>query len=319
MNSILLFVIPPVAGAFIGYVTNVIAIRMLFRPLNEKRIFGIRLPFTPGILPRKRKNLAANIGSMVERELLTATIIRERLSREDVQEKLKSSISFFTANILENTPKKLSSGSEKILAEKIPSVLEKVYPVFSAAIMEFLNQADIRREIESKGRVILRSIILKLNTFQRFVLSAGQYDQTLDEKMPEIINDLTSGIKNILQEDRVKNSIVGTVSNSLKVMIGEDTKIINDILEISANDKIKLDNYILEKLTTAVDRQIENILSSINIKTLVSDRIDSLDMLKVERIILDVLSNQLKYVELFGGILGFLMGMFQAALTYFLN
>ena len=49
MNTIVLFVVPPIAGAIIAYITNVIAIKMLFRPLNEIRVFGIRVPFTPGI------------------------------------------------------------------------------------------------------------------------------------------------------------------------------------------------------------------------------------------------------------------------------
>ena len=58
MNSLLVWCIPPLAGAVIGYVTNAVAIKMLFRPLTEIRVFGIRLPFTPGILPRHRHKLA---------------------------------------------------------------------------------------------------------------------------------------------------------------------------------------------------------------------------------------------------------------------
>ncbi|MDR1636833.1 MAG: DUF445 family protein, partial [Treponema sp.] len=71
MNNWFFWLVPPLAGAFIGFLTNVLAIRMLFRPLKELRIFGIRLPFTPGILPRERRRLADSIGRMVERELLT--------------------------------------------------------------------------------------------------------------------------------------------------------------------------------------------------------------------------------------------------------
>ena len=43
----------PVIGAAIGYITNDIAIRMLFRPHKAVYVFGRRLPFTPGIVPRK--------------------------------------------------------------------------------------------------------------------------------------------------------------------------------------------------------------------------------------------------------------------------
>ena len=235
MNTILLFVVPPIAGAIIAYTTNVIAIRMLFRPLREIRVFGIRLPFTPGILPRQRANLAQSIGSMVERELVTPEVLRERLSQIEIGE-------------------------------------------LALTVTNFLRREDINREIQAKGRLLLRSIIIKLNTFQRFFISAAHYDQTLQDKMPEIIDDLISGLEKAMQEESVKKKLVG-----------------------------------------AIDGQVENILSSINIKSLVADRIDSLDMERVERIILDVISNQFKWIEIFGGILGFMIGLFQAVFTYFLR
>ena len=48
---ITLYVIPPLVGGFIGYVTNDIAIRMPFCPHTTKHITGWRVPFTPGIIP----------------------------------------------------------------------------------------------------------------------------------------------------------------------------------------------------------------------------------------------------------------------------
>jgi len=324
VNTVILFIIPPIAGAIIGFVTNVIAIRMLFRPLNEVRVFGIRLPFTPGILPRQRKKLALSIGSMVERELLTPEILKERLSRDDVKEKIKQAISKITKDLLEKTPEELSaktglSGgdiSENFLAKRLPSVIENVYPVFTNAVMQFLQRNDIRRELESRGRIILRNVLFKLNSLQRFFVSAGQYDLTLEEKMPEIIDELTTGIASLLNENKVKESLIKAAGNSVNKIISEQNKTIAQLLNINEEDKEKLDDYLLEKLTVTVNNQIEKVLSSINIKTLVSDRIDSLEMLRVERIILDVLSNQLKYVELFGGVLGFLMGLFQATFSF---
>ena len=47
---IITLVLPPVLGAIIGYVTNAIAIRMLFRPLTEKRILGLRVPLPTLVL-----------------------------------------------------------------------------------------------------------------------------------------------------------------------------------------------------------------------------------------------------------------------------
>ena len=319
MNTILLFVVPPFAGAIIGFVTNVVAIRMLFRPLREVRIFKIRLPFTPGVLPRQRKRLAQSIGAMVERELLTPEILRERLAREDVREKVKQSITLFTEKILEKTPGELFEGRQNLLSEKISMTADKVYPAFTRGLLEFMRRYEIRRELESRGRIFLRDVFQQLNLFQRFFLTAGQYDITLQEKMPEIIDDLIANAADLLHNENTKKTLTGAVSSSFNKMLGDQNKNIAALLDISAVDKEKLDDYLFDKLMSAADGQIESILSSINVKALVSDRIDSLDMLRVERIILDVMSDQFLWIDIFGGILGFFIGIFQATLTYFLR
>ena len=319
MRNILLFFAPPVVGAVIGFITNVVAIKMLFRPLTEIRVFGIRLPFTPGILPRQRSRLAQSIGAMVERELLTAEIVRQRLQREDVRQKIKEALSQFTENILQKTPGEIFDGREKLLADRLPSAAEKLYPAFAQAVLDFLGQEDIRRELESRGRIFLRSVLFKLNTIQRLFLSAGQYDQKLEEKMPEIIDELVMGAENLLHNERTKNKLIGAAASSIGKIIGGQNADIASLLNIDETNKKALDNFIFEKMMTAADGQIENILTSINIKALVSDRIDSLDMLRVERIILDVMADQFKWIDIFGGILGFLIGLFQSTLNFFLR
>ena len=79
---------PPLLGAFIGYLTNKVAIRMLFRPLKPWYVLGMRLPMTPGIIPSKRHELAENIGEMVGEHLMTATDIGAALSAERFQNHL---------------------------------------------------------------------------------------------------------------------------------------------------------------------------------------------------------------------------------------
>lgn len=80
--------LPPLLGAFIGYLTNRIAIRMLFRPLRQWRIGPFRVPLTPGVIPSKRHQLAENIGAMVGEQLLTSDEINKALQREAFQEHL---------------------------------------------------------------------------------------------------------------------------------------------------------------------------------------------------------------------------------------
>lgn len=61
------WLVGPAMGGLIGYVTNDIAVRMLFRPHAAKRLFGRRLPFTPGLIPKERARLANAIGDVLDR------------------------------------------------------------------------------------------------------------------------------------------------------------------------------------------------------------------------------------------------------------
>lgn len=72
----------PVVGAAIGALTNQIAIKMLFRPYREVRLGGVRLPFTPGVIPSQRGQIAHNIATTFEEQLLGGDEIHQALTGE---------------------------------------------------------------------------------------------------------------------------------------------------------------------------------------------------------------------------------------------
>ena len=86
------YVAPPVVGAIIGYVTNKVAIKMLFRPLKAWKLGGFRIPMTPGVVPSKRLELAQNMGEVVGDHLLTSKEISKGLRQDVFQDKLLSLI-----------------------------------------------------------------------------------------------------------------------------------------------------------------------------------------------------------------------------------
>jgi uncharacterized membrane protein YheB (UPF0754 family) len=89
IEQFLPYLLPPLLGAFIGYVTNYIAIRMLFRPLKPWHLFGVRLPLTPGIIPAKRGELAVRMGAMVGSHLLTSDDVGRTLEKEGFRRELR--------------------------------------------------------------------------------------------------------------------------------------------------------------------------------------------------------------------------------------
>ncbi|MCM3762844.1 DUF445 family protein [Alkalihalobacillus oceani] len=95
-----------IIGAIIGGVTNSLAIKMLFRPYREIKIRGWRLPFTPGLIPKRHDELASQLGKMVVDYLLTA---------EGLTKKLKSSA--FTTGMtswLQGEVKKLAASEVSV-------------------------------------------------------------------------------------------------------------------------------------------------------------------------------------------------------------
>ena len=326
MNTVLIWLIPPVVGAIIGYVTNLVAIKMLFRPLEEYRIFGIRIPFTPGVLPRQRRKLAESIGGMVERELLTPEILRERLSRPEVLESLKNALSVYTEKLI-NLP------AEKWLpniSSYIVSGAEAVYPHAAKAAVSFLKRKDINDLLETQFRLMITKAVLNMNVLQRLVISAGQYDVTIKEKVPEIITDLVKQLEKLLQSEEGSKKILGNIETEiLSLHINKPDLCLNRFFEtqkIYNTEKInegnstknQLDSFLAEKILNTVISETETVLKTINVRNLVSERINSLDMIRVEKIILDVMAGQLWWINVVGGVLGFLIGITQSILSIFL-
>ena len=266
-----LWLIPPCAGAVIGFFTNVLAIKMLFRPLRAYHIGPFRLPFTPGILPKERGTLAKSIGAMVSRELLTPEIVRARLLKDDIRLLVRE------------------------LAEKSAGKIDEHYPVLTARLVDFLKTPDVRRQLEAFGRTFLSGVIKKLSPTQRFFVSLGNYDQTLGDKMPEIIGDFINQIELLLNSPQVRTRILQFIQERLG------------------------DERTAEKFIALTDRSIPGLLERFNIAVLVEDRINSLPMDRVERIVLDVMADKFLWIDVFGAILGFLIGLMQSLLNFFLN
>ncbi len=78
--TLLEYILPPLIGASIGYVTNSIAIKMLFKPYKAWKVIGLKVPFTPGVIPKHREELARNIGNMVGNLLLNEETLNKQLT-----------------------------------------------------------------------------------------------------------------------------------------------------------------------------------------------------------------------------------------------
>jgi len=302
MNNLLFWLLPPAIGAFIGYVTNLAAIKMLFRPLRETRLFGLRLPFTPGILPKERHKLADSIGRMVEQELLTSEVLRERLARTEVQEKISATIGSYTDQLFKRPLESwLENRSDAYLLNEVLS--------------DFVN-SDV---FDSFLDEIIRNWVNDKNSESRNEKELGSWLRSRFRDIGEMFIPATRGmIKNSILKD-IKNHKQGKPSFIRRALETIPQKYpgisLGEFLAMGKQKKIKMDSLLAEKTASALDENIEGALSSVDVKTLVTDRINSLDMLRVEKIIIDVMAGQLKWINFFGAIIGAFIGFTQVLLS----
>jgi uncharacterized membrane protein YheB (UPF0754 family) len=85
--EVLSWFLPPSFGFAIGYVTNALAIRMLFRPHREVRFLGLRFQ---GMIPRRKGDIAATISRTVVSELLREESVAARLAGPEVRSALQA-------------------------------------------------------------------------------------------------------------------------------------------------------------------------------------------------------------------------------------
>ena len=66
--AILQVICMPVVGALIGWITNRLAVMLIFRPYKPVRLLGYTFQ---GVVPKRRLELAEKIGAVIEKELLS--------------------------------------------------------------------------------------------------------------------------------------------------------------------------------------------------------------------------------------------------------
>jgi len=81
--KILLFII---IGGLIGWITNKLAIKMLFRPINPHKILGMNFQ---GVFPRRKDEIAKSLADIIEKELLSKDAMMDQLLSEEKIESLK--------------------------------------------------------------------------------------------------------------------------------------------------------------------------------------------------------------------------------------
>ncbi len=228
-----LFLIPLISS-LVGYVTNWVAIKMLFRPLKEKRIFGIRIPFTPGLIPRKRMELAQSIGRSVAEHLVTRESVAQRIEDDQVKAKIELLVYDWT---------------HKLINRDLGSLDSLILEDFRAEWEEFLENLPSRinhwiyRILKSKQ---LKNLIRNHIRGKLEELAEAPINETVPRKLlDEIPSAITASIKSFTEGKEVEDKIEDFVNRKVEDILEEDKK---------------LDAYIPEDLKVAIYGKLEDLL-----------------------------------------------------------
>ncbi|MBE6041131.1 MAG: DUF445 family protein [Clostridiales bacterium] len=284
------YILPPLVGAVIGYFTNLIAVKMLFFPHEEKHIFGHRVPFTPGAIPKGKSRLARSAGKIVQDELFTREDISSKLLTEEVEKPLIDKVMQILNEDIRNTGAVLAGGADKY------DKLEKSFvDLLSVKITDAVRRMNIPGAVRQEGirmigehvqnSRILRAVVPE-NLVDRIMQSvAEKMEDFIDARAPEMVREITSS--------RIHD-------------LGDRTPI--HVLDQAGYDR----EFVRAKITAAYRESVVNAVNSalrrIDVASVVESKINSMSAEDLEKGVMAVMKNELSMIVNLGALIGLVIG-----------
>lgn len=255
-----IYIIGALIGAVIGYITNWLAIKMLFRPREAKYIFGMKLPFTPGLIPKEKSRIANKVGETVGTHLLNSDSLSKALKDDKIKSKFNE-VAKEKINQVINSNSTLENSLKNTLGENYYALKENMINNIAKTILESIQEEEFKNKVKF---YIVDSIKEQLN------------------KEPEKIIDFINSNKfreviiNTLEEEKTRDIIGKALLKEVKTLGKEDLTIEEVIPE---NIKPYIEEYVKSQKDTLVNI-IKNLLRddevSHKIKSAINDNIPSI-------------------------------------------
>lgn len=320
MNMDASYIITPLLGGVIGYITNDIAIRMLFRPHTAKYVFGIHIPFTPGIIPKEKKRIAEAIGGVISENLMNKEVLEKYLLSEDMVEKIRGAVEEFIATQQKNEETVSRFLEHYLSKEELDSISQSIKQSITKQTSEKLTDPSLGNKV---AHIAIDQVAQKLTIdgAQELLaglggvlggiggMAAGLFGGNIVAKFLGMLREpaeqfLADNINTMLRnngEEIVSNMIGGEVDHFLskpvcKLVEGHDEQLSQCVNTIES---------IYRKM---ISEHLPKILASIDISKIVRERINEMDVNETEKLIFKVMNKELKAIVWLGALLGLLMG-----------
>ncbi|MBP3894842.1 MAG: DUF445 family protein [Mogibacterium sp.] len=284
------YILPPLVGAVIGYFTNLIAVKMLFFPHEEKRIFGRRVPFTPGAIPKGKARLAKAAGNIVQNDLFTKEDISSRLLTEEVERPLIDKVMGILSENIRDTGSILTGG-----ADKYDKLEESFVDLLSEKISEAIKMMDIQHIIKREGISMINDHIA-----ESLVLSIVVSDNLIEKAMTSVASAMEEFI------DTRGREMIHEITSSRIHDLGDRTPL-NVLAQAGYSEE-----FVREKLAAAYRESVVNAVNSalkrIDVASIVENKINSMSVEELEKGVLQVMKTELDMIVRLGALIGLVIG-----------
>ncbi|SES70301.1 DUF445 domain-containing protein [[Clostridium] polysaccharolyticum] len=284
--------ITPLIGALIGYITNYIAVKMLFRPLKPIMIGKFKVPFTPGIIPKEKPRLAKAIGEIVGRRLVTKDGLETMLLSDNVKETLRNKIS----GIFQNSDTTLEHFlAANLSQEKTDSLRENITTEFTKHIVITLQQANAA---ELLAKEIIGSI---KEHFQGGFLAMMLNDSLLSSIEGQISKGLNSYLENH-GEEIIKPYVTAEYDKMANLSLA-------DVKAFTVKHDLAIEDMLLHVYEYLIRNNLDKIITLLKIDQIAQEQINQMDVLELEELILSVMKKELNAIVNLGALIGFVLGL----------
>lgn len=280
-----------ILGALIGYLTNWLAVRMLFRPYYAKRIGKWRLPFTPGIIPKRKPALAKAIGEAVGEQLFT----KDDLINSLVSDTAKDNICDYALSVWreageltaeEIAQKFTSEENVRLLKEKAEQFLgDKIYAaVQRVGIGDVVAREGAKAVSEKKASLGMLAMFL-----------SDDLIASLAGKLGEGVNRYMEKNGRSLVSDAVKTELEQTVQTPL-----------SSLTQSVAEDAVR--SVARSLYEGAVKSAFAELAESVDVSAIVEEKLNAMDVKELEKLVLSVMKKELNAIVNLGALIGFVLG-----------
>ncbi|WP_319419949.1 DUF445 domain-containing protein [Pleurocapsa sp. FMAR1] len=264
LANLWIFFVPPIAGSIIGYFTNDIAIKMLFRPYKAIYIGKRKLPFTPGLIPGNQERLAQKVSDTIMGTLLTPGELQKLAQRLLATERIEGAILWLLKLALDQVRSDREQKTAKILANILHDSFSQSLP----RLLKVLARKD--DFLEAQTNQIFEQILLdfqlkddQAKKFSDWLLGSVLPADTIRRAMIDFLSD--RNIKIIDEGFREKTSGTYWVVANL---FGLRNSLIR--LRSFCLDEPEISNARLEELTYSLQirDRIKNWLKNLSLQNL---------------------------------------------------